>query len=222
MTSTTATIAGIGAAPSLTCALCKRAVYASCATQGAPCGTASAEQAPGAEAIVKHLLDAELWPVDGEIATEIRAMFLSNWGMDSTQADARMSRLNYAEAIAALPKPAPGAIGSSFGGGIYAGISRGVDGAPDQHLVLLFGQAEDVSWSDACDWAKSICGALPTRAEQALLFANLKDQFEPRWYWSSEQAGPSTAWDQYFDNGTQVSYLRSYEGRARAVRRLPI
>ena len=116
----------------------------------------------------------------------------------------------------------PAAIGALFAGGIYAGITRGVAGAPDQHLVLLPGEVADVDWEAAGAFATSIDGDLPTRAEQALLYANLKDQFEPRWYWSSEQAGPSSAWFQYFTNGYQNYDYRSYEGRARAVRRLPI
>ena len=116
----------------------------------------------------------------------------------------------------------PAAIGAAFAGGIYAGIIRGVAGAPDQHLVLLPGTAEDVTWEAAGAFAASVDGELPTRAEQALLFANLKDQFEPRWYWSCEQAGPSYAWGQLFDLGDQYFDYRSYEGRARAVRRLPI
>ena len=116
----------------------------------------------------------------------------------------------------------PAAIGAAFAGGIYAGIIRGVAGAPDQHLVLLPGDADDVDWDAAVAFAASVGGELPTRAEQALLFANLKDQFKPRWYWSSEQAGPSHAWHQGFDGGYQYYYYRSYEGRARAVRRLEI
>ena len=116
----------------------------------------------------------------------------------------------------------PAAIGAAFAGGIYAGISRGVDGGPDQHLVLLPGEAEDVNWEAAGAFAADAGGELPTRAEQALLFANLKDQFQRDWYWSSEQAGPSSAWLQLFGSGCQFSFLRSYEGRARAVRRLPI
>ena len=116
----------------------------------------------------------------------------------------------------------PAAIGAAFGGGIYAGISRGVDGAPDQHLVLMPGEAVDVDWEAAGAFAASVGGELPTRAEQALLYANLKDQFQPRWYWSGEQAGPSNAWLQSFYYGYQDGHYRSFEGRARAVRRLPI
>ena len=107
-------------------------------------------------------------------------------------------------------------------GEIYAGLILGKDGAADYHLFLQPGAVTGVKWQSAMDWAKKRGHSLPTRAEQALLFANLKHEFEPRYYWSSEQAGPSTAWYQYFFNGYQYSYDRSYEGRARAVRRLPI
>ena len=116
----------------------------------------------------------------------------------------------------------PAAIGAAFAGGIYAGIMRGIDGAPDEHLVLLPGAAEDVTWEAAGEWAKAEGGDLPTRREQRLLFINLKDQFEEDWYWSGEQAGPSSAWLQSFYDGGQDDSYRSSEGRARAVRRLPI
>ena len=116
----------------------------------------------------------------------------------------------------------PAAIGAAFAGGIYAGIMRGIDGARDEHLVLLPGAAEDVTWEAAGEWANAEGGDLPTRREQRLLFVNLKDQFEEDWYWSSEQAGPSGAWGQHFDYGGQNGGNRSYEGRARAVRRLEI
>ncbi len=46
----------------------------------------------------------------------------------------------------------------------------------------------------------------------------------PNWYWSSTQhaAYPSYAWVQGLVNGYQSDYLKSYEGRARAVRSIPI
>ena len=167
-------------------------------------------------------LDADLHPLDSELAIEIRAMFLTQWNMDSTQADARMAQFNFGHAIAALPVPTPGAIGSAFCGGAYAGIIRGVNGAPDEHLVLLDGEAAAVTWDAAGSWASAKGGELPTRAEQRLLHANLSNQFKPDWYWSAEQAGPFNAWYQYFSNGNQSNDSRSYEGRARAVRRFPI
>ena len=107
-------------------------------------------------------------------------------------------------------------------GEIYAGLVLGKDGAADYHLFLQPGAATGVTWQAAMDWAKKLGHSLPTRAEQALLFANLKHEFEPRYYWSSEQAGPSYAWGQDFSDGSQSFLSRSYEGRARAVRRLEI
>jgi hypothetical protein len=107
-------------------------------------------------------------------------------------------------------------------GETYAGLLLGKDGAPDIHLILLPGVATDVSWEQAQKFAAAAGGELPTRREQALLFANLQENFEPRWYWSSEQhaSSPSHAWLQYFGSGTQYYGHKSYEGRARAVRRL--
>ena len=54
-------------------------------------------------------LDADLHPLDSELAIEIRAMFLAHWNMDASQADARMAQFNYRHAVAALPVPAPSA-----------------------------------------------------------------------------------------------------------------
>lgn len=52
---------------------------------------------------------------------------------------------------------------------LYAGIILGKDGAPDHHLILLPGKADDVNFKKAGDWAKSIGGELPTRREQSLM-----------------------------------------------------
>lgn len=106
----------------------------------------------------------------------------------------------------------------------YAGLILGKDGARDHHLILLPGQANDVKWAAAMAWAKTVGGELPTRREQSLLFANLKDQFEQRWYWSSEthSSDPVCVWVQYFGDGDQ-SYGHEYrEFRACAVRRIPV
>ena len=106
----------------------------------------------------------------------------------------------------------------------YAGVVIGADGLPSHHLVLLAASTSDVSWPDAKAWAEKVGGELPTRQEQALLFANLKGQFEPRAYWSSEQhaANADCAWYQYFYDGYQGNYDKSASLRARAVRRLII
>jgi hypothetical protein len=104
----------------------------------------------------------------------------------------------------------------------YAGAVLDADGKVMHHLVLLAEKPEeDLSWQAAMDWAASVGGALPTRQEQSLLFANCKAQFDPSWYWSSQthEKDASYAWDCYFVSGTQGYGRKSDEGCARAVRR---
>lgn len=106
----------------------------------------------------------------------------------------------------------------------YAGVILGKEGKPDHHLVLLPGEAEDVSWSAAQAWAGSTGGELPNRRELALLYANLREHFQRVWYWSSEPQEPRSqlVWGQNFTSGIQTMYGRPFRGRARAVRRLVI
>lgn len=106
----------------------------------------------------------------------------------------------------------------------YAGILLGQNGAPDHHLILLPGNAEGLTWAKAKEFAKKAGGDLPSRREQSLLFANLKDQFKSTWYWSGEQhaSEPSYAWCQLFINGTQNYGHFDGRCRARSVRRLII
>ena len=111
----------------------------------------------------------------------------------------------------------------------YAGLIIGKDGKPSHHLVLLPGQEDDITWDKAMAWAAQrgsldVSAGLPTRREQALLYANLKDQFEDRAYWSCEahESESGWAWYQHFVSGGQYDGHKSYELRARAVRRLII
>lgn len=106
----------------------------------------------------------------------------------------------------------------------YAGIILGKDGEPDHHLILLPGEAESVNWAQAKEFAEKAGGELPTRREQSLLFANLKEQFQPRWYWSGDQhaSGSVYAWVQGCYSGTQDDGHKDNGFRARAVRRLVI
>lgn len=53
-------------------------------------------------AVADRMLDADLWPEDSELLAGIRAMLMLNWGLDSAQADARMSRFNFRVALASL------------------------------------------------------------------------------------------------------------------------
>lgn len=120
---------------------------------------------------------------------------------------------NYKELIAGLAS-----------GEHYAGLILGKDGNTDHHVVLLPGEAEEVSWAAARDWASGVGGELPTRRELSLLYANLKEQFQRVWYWSSEPQEPRAqlVWGQNFTSGIQTMYGRPFRGRARAVRRLPV
>ena len=109
-------------------------------------------------------------------------------------------------------------------GETYAGLILGKNGAPDHHLALLPGDAVDVTWSAARTWAISLGADLPSRRELALLLANQKEQFQREWYWSSEQseARAQLVWGQNFSSGIQTMYGRAYQGRARAIRRVPV
>ena len=92
------------------------------------------------------------------------------------------------------------------------------------HVILLPGDNDDVTWEAQMEWAKSIGGDLPSRIEQAMLWANHRDQFKKDWYWSNETRHSESgwAWFQFFDIGRQGCRHKGYEFRARAVRRLPI
>lgn len=109
-------------------------------------------------------------------------------------------------------------------GEVYAGLIIGKNGAPDHHVVLLPDDAENATWSAAREWAASLGGVLPTRRELSLLSANLKEQFQREWYWSSDvsEARSQLVWGQNFSSGIQTMYGRQFHGRARAIRRLAV
>jgi hypothetical protein len=106
----------------------------------------------------------------------------------------------------------------------YAGIELGKNGEPSRHLILLPEEAEGLTWNEAKEWAKKNGGELPTRRQQSLLFANLKERFKEAWYWSGEEhaSGSGFAWCQDFDDGNQYYLDESNKGRVRAVRSLII
>jgi len=103
----------------------------------------------------------------------------------------------------------------------YAGAVLDERGSVKHHLVLMAAKPDgDLDWQAAMDWAATAGGSLPTRQEQALLFANCKPHLEAAWHWSCETEGSSDAWSCYFGNGGQYYNGRSAEGCAVAVRRL--
>jgi hypothetical protein len=126
----------------------------------------------------------------------------------------------------------PPAIGEIWAGqgGIYVGLSRGEDGQPDAHLVLHVAESNGkLDWEGAKAWAAAVDVdghadfRLPTRTESALLYANSRDLMDTDdWYWTGTQCAgnESCAWCQLFDDGDQLYNRKSYEARARAVRRL--
>ena len=65
---------------------------------------------------------------------------------------------------------------------------------------------------------------LPLQTSAELFQAGNAQAFEKAWYWSSTQHASDSdyAWIQDFGNGYQSNDNKSYQGRARAVRRSPI
>lgn len=123
-------------------------------------------------------------------------------------------------------------IGSTFAGGIFAGIVAGKDGQPDYYLIhaTVDFEIDNTNWLGAIEAAKApINGfndwSLPDRYEARLLAINTPDSFDTsEWYWTSTQNADDDgyAWVQYFDDGGQGYDHKSGEFRARAVRRLLI
>ncbi|MDO8902936.1 DUF1566 domain-containing protein [Hydrogenophaga sp.] len=104
----------------------------------------------------------------------------------------------------------------------YAGTVLSEDGQIQHHLVLMARRpATKLTWAAAMEWAESVDGSLPTRQEQALLYANCKPHLDPCWHWSCEshKEDASCAWYCYFGYGYQSYGHKSYEGSAVAVRR---
>jgi hypothetical protein len=63
---------------------------------------------------------------------------------------------------------------------------------------------------------------LPSQAELNVCYANAREHFADRWYWSSTQYSPGYAWLQTFYDGYQGYVPKSTSLRVRAVRRLTI
>ena len=107
-------------------------------------------------------------------------------------------------------------------GELYAGVVL-IDGTLDHHVILLPGEFAGGVWADADAWATQAGGSLPTPAEQAVLFANVRSEFQQAWYWSSDERPdyPGYHWAQHFDNCSQNA-IQSDGLLARAVRRVAI
>jgi hypothetical protein len=146
-----------------------------------------------------------------------------NVGTLNAEAVALIDRIMNRPAASAALTPPPQAIPIAQPGEHYAGLAF-VDGKPSHHLFLLDAKPTgDLTWAAAQAWAKSIDASLPTRFESALLYANLRDQFDQnRWHWTDTQSSAADAWYQDFYYGGQYAGGKSGEFLARAVRRLEI
>lgn len=118
--------------------------------------------------------------------------------------------------LASLPP-----IGKSLDGGTFAGLTTKPDGTHCA-VVLLPGNATDLTWAKAKAWAKKQGGELPSRPVAALLFANVKASLQPRWHWTADELDASYAWYCTVSYGSQNSTRKSYEVSAVAVRYIKI
>lgn len=109
----------------------------------------------------------------------------------------------------------------------FIGVILSADGSRRHALILLPGEIEEATWKRATEWAAKQGGKLPDRLEGALLFATLKNEFKPEWYWTRERhAGyadsADSAWCQAFLDGGQDGLRKDFLLRARAVYRVPV
>lgn len=105
----------------------------------------------------------------------------------------------------------------------YAGAVLDADGNHMHDLVLMPQRhGKRLNWKDALAWAEEVGGALPTRQEQSLIFANCKPHLEGVYHWSCEEyeSDASSAWYCHFYYGDQSSGHKGLELAAVAVRRL--
>ena len=105
----------------------------------------------------------------------------------------------------------------------YAGAVLDAGGNHMHDLVLMPQRhGKRLTWKAALEWAEEVGGALPTRQEQSLIFANCKPHLEGVYHWSCEEyeGDASYAWYCGFRYGTQVSIHEGLELAAVAVRRL--
>ena len=116
------------------------------------------------------------------------------------------------------------AIGAALAGGLFAGVTTYRDGTHSAVVLLDDKPSKRLDWGSAMAWAQELQAELPTRPVAALLFHHLPTQFEQVWHWTSEavEGEGSFAWNQDFGYGTRYVSPKSYEGRARAVRLIPL
>jgi len=105
----------------------------------------------------------------------------------------------------------------------YAGAVLDADGNHLHDLILLPQRhGARMTWEKALEWAEEVGGALPTRQEQPLIYANCKPNLERVYHWSCEEyeENDSYTWISYFNSGHQINHHKNGELAAVAVRRV--
>lgn len=115
-------------------------------------------------------------------------------------------------------------LGASLEDGKFAGLITLPDGKTVAVVLLPNKSDKRLAWAAAMAWATEAGGQLPTRPIAALLFANLRGEFEKTWHWTNEahEADDSYAWSCYFDDGFQHYDSKGSNGTVRAVRLIHI
>jgi len=112
-------------------------------------------------------------------------------------------------------------------GGIFAGVARSYSELPDMGVILCKADTRrDMPWEHAMQWAAELRAEdfgdwiLPTHQIAALLYANLKDHFDDKWYWCSDAYPQDVTcrWVQTFGYGRQADARMTDGCRARAIR----
>lgn len=112
-------------------------------------------------------------------------------------------------------------IGARYADGWLIGVN-----ASNEAVILLPGDIEQVDWVEAMEWAHSVGGELPTRADAALLRANFPHGFAGGRFWTSEtcltKRSYPAAWYQSFNTGNQAYRTQRTLLKARSIRRIPL
>ena len=115
-----------------------------------------------------------------------------------------------------LPK-----IGEQFQDGTYGGLS--VTKAGEIYIPILSPlRAPKGTHKQQLAWAEKNGLSLLNKAEAALFFQNIPDQFEKDWHWLEEPFGSDGAYYQGFASGYQYWDYRSNKFLGRGVRRLTL
>ena len=132
-----------------------------------------------------------------------------------------MSETTTAPTVALSNLPA---VGQPLEGGLFAGLTTRRDGVHCAVVLLSAAPSKRLDWDAATAWAAEQGGELPTRPVSALLFANLRGEFDAAWHWTAEkhEDDGAFAWSQHFNDGFQDINHTSFEARVRAVRLIPL